>query len=430
LGLFITKSNSQVFIPFGFWSCVNQVQGTDAVSSDFTSGTLSNVSWNGSAITLTASNTSGTLTSRVFDMNNTCIPFRSWSHFSWESTLPTKKELYDAGAESGYGSVPTDFSTNLLAYWRFNETSSGTAPGGKDFTDESTTGAHGTKVGSPTLGVAAKLNLGITTSSGNYADFGTTMGSANTSDFTEAAWIKTTNKSAGVIINNRNVNADRGMTLHIGWWAGASKNNGFAYYSNDGPSCEWGAVGNTNLADGNWHHVVGVRSSLTTYIIYVDGLSQGNTNSTIGSGCNNSSANSTSNWQVGRHGAWNTTFDGSIDEVAVWKRALSAAEVLELYRRGGNRIKFQLRSCTASNCSDNPTWLGPDGSNATFFTEINNNSLPDSGLGSVLSTPPVLYFSSFPLLVMLNNRYFQYRATLETDNATYSPGLTHFQIVR
>lgn len=424
------RLQAQVFIPFSYWSCHNVTQSSDSVSSDFTSGTLSNVTWNGSAIALSAGQSSGTLTSRVFDMNGSCAPYHSWTYFGWNSTLPTYKELYASGAESTYSGSVTNFSTNLIAYWRFNETTTGTAPGGKDFADESATGDHGTKVGSPTLGVAAKLNLGITTSTGNYADFGTTLGSANTSDFTEAAWIKTTNKSAGVILNNRNVATERTMSLHLGWWAGASANNGFAYYSNDGPSCEYGVIGNTNLADGNWHHIVGVRSGTSNYTIYVDGVSQGSNNKSVGSGCTSSSANSTSAWQVGRHGAWNTTFAGSIDEVLVWQRALSAAEVLELYKRGATRIKIQVRSCVMSDCSDNPSWLGPDGSSSTYFTEINNNSTPSSGLGSVLANPPSLYFSDFPLLLMLSNRYFQYKAVLETDNTAYTPQLTSFTIVR
>ncbi|MEZ4751327.1 MAG: hypothetical protein R3B54_12135 [Bdellovibrionota bacterium] len=72
------------------------------------------------------------------------------------------------------------------------------------------------------------------------------------------------------------------MSLHVGWWAGAASSNGNAYFSNDGPSCEWGAQGSTNIANGNFHHLVGVRESLGTYRIYVNGTLEGNTNISVG----------------------------------------------------------------------------------------------------------------------------------------------------
>ena len=111
-------------------------------------------------------------------------------------------------------------------------------------------------------------------------------------------------------------------------------------------------------------------------------------------------------------------------------RQLTAAEILEEYRRGVNRVKMQFRSCIMSNCADLPSWIGYDGTSATFFTELNNNSIQPTWLGTVLPSFPQMTFSNFPAAPIPNNRYFQYKATLETDNTTYLPDLKLITIKR
>jgi hypothetical protein len=429
--IFFAASNAwgQVFIPMTNWNCkANSLSLSQVGSGDFTQGTLSNTTLSANGITLSAGQSTGTYTSQAIDFFGGCYqPLGTWLDFLWSTSLPFGKEL-PMSAESAvdYSNISTGLTTNLILYLKMNETAAGTAPGGKDFKDESATGDHGTRVGTPTMGATGRLLGAVTTSSGNYIDLGTTLGSLGTGDVTQAAWIKTSSTSAGVVINNRDVAAQRTLSLHIGWWAGASKGNGLAYFSNDGPSCEVGAIGNTNLADGNWHHIVGVRQSVTNYMIYVDGVVQGTNNITIGSGCNSSAADSPASWQVGRHGGWATTFAGSIDELMMWNRALTATEVQKLFQRGGNRLKFQIRACTQRLCADAPAWQGPDGTSSTYFTEINNNSIPTTGLGTVLVTSPSVVFANFPSVVISNERFFQYRVTLETDNSTISPDLKSF----
>ncbi len=125
-------------------------------------------------------------------------------------------------------------------------------------------------------------------------------------------------------------------------------------------------------------------------------------------------------------------FNGLIDEIAIWNRALcdgtnicATNEILELYRHGVNRIKYQVRSCSDSTCTTgSPTWIGSDGTNQTYFSENNNNLIAKDGgdltsSDSVLTTLPSMTFSSFPSLtssVLPTNRYFQYRAILESND--------------
>ena len=101
-------------------------------------------------------------------------------------------------------------------------------------------------------------------------------------------------------------------------------------------------------------------------------------------------------------------FNGRRDGAFITHRALSSAEVLTLYKRGANRLKYQVRSCDDSACVGE-SFIGPDGTGSTYYTELSNSSL---------STP------SFTLTNVLDNRYFQYRSIFETDSTSLSPDLT------
>lgn len=141
-------------------------------------------------------------------------------------------------------------------------------------------------------------------------------------------------------------------------------------------------------------------------------------------------------------GTWNHStsreFNGSIDEIAIWGRVLSEDEILQLYRRGANRIKYQVRSCASTDCSDQDTiapghgWKGPGGNFQTYFSELYNNTSVVSSCatpqkcfaselslaGDVKTNSPSIYFNQFGNdgISMNNNRYFQYRVIIESDD--------------
>jgi hypothetical protein len=184
-----------------------------------------------------------------------------------------------------------------------------------------------------------------------------------------------------------------------------------------------------DVADGNWHHVVGVADQSTaTLKIYVDGISVPVTlDHVLGAWPNTDNSNSLS------FGGNNTGsfHQGSLDEVALWSRALNPKEVLQLYRRGANRIKHQVRICTSADCSDDATganWKGPDGTNQTFFSELNNMSVQAAiSSGAVKKNLPSMLFSNFTSPIG-TSRYFQYRTILESDDpgagCNYGSGAT------
>ena len=82
-------------------------------------------------------------------------------------------------------------------------------------------------------------------------------------------------------------------------------------------------IGTTSVKDGNWHHVCVVYIPSTSITYYVDGSQDSQTTSSIPAAI----TNSYSNIEIG--GIQN--FNGDIDEVAVWNKALELADIQTIY---------------------------------------------------------------------------------------------------
>ena len=228
-------------------------------------------------------------------------------------------------------------SLKPVAYWRLDESSGTTA------NDLSANHYNGIYSGGYTLGASGALSgsgdsdtaVLFDGSSGQAG--GISLPPAALLDWTEIAWVKTTNTSAGVIFTNRQGSGNASLTLDIGYEGGSGKGDGFTYFTLDSNGCEYGAVGTSNVADGNWHQVAGVRQNVSgneVYSVYVDGVLQSSNNTSVNSGCMNTSATSTDSWVIGYGQSWGSYFNGLIDEVAVFNYALSTTQISNLYLAG------------------------------------------------------------------------------------------------
>lgn len=340
----------------------------------------------------------GFFDSRILDAGSSS----PWPLLSWTPTLPFGKELPSNGvseSSTAYSDLASSsLMSGIIGLWHLNETSTASAPGGADFKDDSGSGNHGTAAGGVSFGTDGKLNsAALFDGSSGTVNLSTAI-SAGT-NMTYSAWVNANDVSDSPVLGTS------GTVCYLLLFSGGSQ-----LYAGACTGIEqvwWPITGSQFLKQ--WNHLA-ISKTGSTLELYINGVSQGTR--TL------SQLTPVSNIGFGQ----SEYFNGSIDEVAIWGRALSATEIQQLYWRGANRIKYQVRSCAIAGCADSPAWRGPDNTGQSYFSELNNNSLPSSGLGDVFASLPSMLFSSFSGLTVSNSRYFQYRAIMESDDTNVSNG--------
>jgi RHS repeat-associated protein len=136
-------------------------------------------------------------------------------------------------------------------------------------------------------------------------------------DVTLEAWIKTSDAS-----NTQTIAYHGSGSLSIYLFV----KSGVAYLTGGNSGGGSGALaGTTQVADGQWHHIVGT-SANGVWKIYVDGELEGSTTGTAG----NFNGLFTQVY-VGKQGASTNYFNGCIKEVSLWDYDKTASEILEDY---------------------------------------------------------------------------------------------------
>ncbi|MFQ5640830.1 MAG: LamG domain-containing protein, partial [bacterium] len=101
--------------------------------------------------------------------------------------------------------------------------------------------------------------------------------------------------------------------------------NRIIFYIRDSVSWFNSGDSTSNINDGQWHHFVGKYDG-NRVSIWMDGVEENASN--VGAKTLNSNAE---NFQVGRLGSTNQYWNGSIDDVRIYNRALLPSEIVELY---------------------------------------------------------------------------------------------------
>jgi len=136
-----------------------------------------------------------------------------------------------------------------------------------------------------------------------------------TDAITIEAWVKQAENNDGyVIIKNT---ADDSKRLYAMWSQGSEDSVHFFYYDGAKEEICW----NYALDDNTWHHVVITVDGLTA-TLYVDGVSQGD--KTL-SGAFQGDA--TAKVKIGKREPNHFHFNGTIDEVRIYNRALTQTEI-------------------------------------------------------------------------------------------------------
>ncbi|WP_157430517.1 LamG-like jellyroll fold domain-containing protein [Actinomadura macra] len=243
------------------------------------------------------------------------------------------------------------------AYWRLGESS---GPG-YDYAgvNDLTIGSGGAR--GQAGAISGDADRAVTfngTSSGTAAS-----GAAPTrQDLSVEAWVKTTSKSGGKIIGYGN--AATGLS---------TKYDRHLYMTNDGrivfgvyPGATKTVQSGTGLNDGKWHHVVGTLDGDAGLKLFVDGAQK--------------AADSTAKTAESYAGYWrvggdNTTgwpnkptsnfLNGTLDEVAVYPRALTAAEVTRHHGLGTGSVQPNQPPAAAFTSSCDQLACTFDGSGST-----------------------------------------------------------------
>lgn len=153
-----------------------------------------------------------------------------------------------------------------------------------------------------------------------------------TDSFSIEFWMKT--DSASICSGNQVIVGRDNASSQLHWWVGCYNEGlpAFVLVDTDGGADQVLLTGLTDLTEGFWHHIVAVRDASTNKIsLYVDGIEESSAISAYSSGFDSQSAPLNIGWLnlwPGFH------FEGIVDEVALYNRALSDTEVLQHYNDG------------------------------------------------------------------------------------------------
>ena len=172
----------------------------------------------------------------------------------------------------------------------------------------------------------------------DYVNLGTdsSLNFGSSGPFTVAAWVKTT-ENYGMIVSFRS-STDGGpvIDLAVGYEGGADDpGKAMILVREDGGGGGYAQVKGGSVKDGLWHHVVGVRGSGSTIELFLDGVSQGTASGTQSGGAittNLRAIGSERRWVSDGFGTSDQRYlAGTIDDVHIYNRALSTAEIAALY---------------------------------------------------------------------------------------------------
>jgi hypothetical protein len=252
---------------------------------------------------------------------------------------------------------------NILAYWRLDDDGFG----GVSLVDSTPNSKTLTNNGSVALGTGKINGCGVF----NGVDQSLSNGAVNLNNLPQVsmqAWVKTEDTDTD--------------THFFGSWSTANGNQILFYnpaeaifYTN-----ERGVSSSTPINDGNWHHLVGVYDAIEgTQTFYVDGINSGSA-----SVSSNLISTTVPFFGIGDSGQ-GTFLEGSIDECAIWTRALTSTEVTQLYNSGnglsypfGEEIFYFNAAVNGNLATLGNWWLDseftipadalPDNSNEVFIT--------------------------------------------------------------
>jgi uncharacterized repeat protein (TIGR01451 family) len=178
-----------------------------------------------------------------------------------------------------------------------------------------------------------------------------------------------------VIVGREDSSASK---LH--WWVGCWDGGEAAFYLRDRDGAYVKLVGNTDLADGVWHHVVAVRDASTSpsaILLYVDGIPEDAATKSLNGGFGPSTAALNIGWFHWSHGYH---FEGILDEMAIYDRALSAGEIWQHHNEGLAEVWYCQPGTYAPTIVSEPVTVAKVGRRYVYDVEAVGNLEPTYAL--------------------------------------------------
>ena len=253
-----------------------------------------------------------------------------WSGESFSYNLPANASATFEWTGSGLN------ASGLQGYWRFDESSGPTAA------DASINGNGGILQGNATrtAGKVGPYALSLDGSNGTDVAVGNPAAlNFGAGSFSVAAWFKTTATGFNRIVSKGNYGWTPGYWMSVGHGADGRVATGLGGGSPGNSILFWS---NNTFNDGQWHHAVAVYDRAGgTAQLYVDGVAQnvteisGSCASASGttvniSACSNATATGSDPFSIGSHDGTAEFFNGSIDDVRAYDRALGPQEIQNL----------------------------------------------------------------------------------------------------
>ncbi len=214
-------------------------------------------------------------------------------------------------------SLAGGIDSGLVGYWKFNDTSGSTA------TDSALNDDDGTLLGGATFSsnaVAGKIGRALVLNgTGQYV----TIPNESKFDFTSSVSVSLWIKVASFTKAWQSVVTKGDSTWRL---MRDNSNNALAWYTTGTTTPV--LAGSVNVNNGAWHHVVAIYNGSTSYL-YVDNALDTSV-STSGTLANTAHAV----WIGNNAEQTAREFDGTMDDVRIYGRALSATEVSTLYQMG------------------------------------------------------------------------------------------------
>ncbi|HUP58726.1 MAG TPA: LamG domain-containing protein [Bdellovibrionota bacterium] len=245
---------------------------------------------------------------------------------TYDSLTAAQQDLRKMNCGDDSGDYPSLIQSTggLVAYWRLEETdgalaaNSGSYIGALTLSGGALPGGATSPMGTPALRLPANTMASIAAAHNFVAEL-----------FSFEIWMKvTTCVSNGMFLHMR----DNAGNTQIG--LGCNGSNLITFLVKDDLGNTYTLTSVTNgMNDGTWHHIVGVKESISQLRLYVDGIEESSANGVTYAG--NFTFPSALATEIGFNSDGPNIFQpGDYSHAAIYERALTAAEVQAHYAKG------------------------------------------------------------------------------------------------